>query len=204
MARDIGGIIYHAAARVVASVGLLFLAVTFSPFVSWYAAKLAEPWSAPRGDVLVVLSAAAPNVGIMDLSTYWRCFMAVLDYREHPCRQIIVSGRDSAAGMRDFFVFNGIPADRIRVEHRATSTRENAEFAAPLLTGATGPIVLLSSDSHMFRARRCFAKEGLTVVASAVPDVIKRAGEYSARPQLFAGELREAASIVYYWHRGWI
>ena len=203
MARDIGGILYRAAVRVVASVGLLFLVVTFSPFVSWYAAKLAGPWSPPRGDVLVVLSAAAPNVGIMDPSTYWRCFMAVLDYREHPYRQIIVSGRDSAPGMRDFFVFNGIPADRIRVEHRAT-TRENAEFTAPLLTGATGRIVLLTSDSHMFRARRCFAKEGLTVVASAVPDVIKRAGEYRARPQLFIGEVREAASIVYYWYRAWI
>ena len=84
------------------------------------------------------------------------------------------------------------------------STRENAEFTAPMLAGATGRIVLLTSDSHMFRARRCFAKEGVGISASAVPDVVKRAGEYSARPQLFIGEMQETASIVYYWYRGWI
>jgi hypothetical protein len=56
----------------------------------------------------------------------------------------------------------------------------------------------------MFRARKCFAKEGVSVAASAVPDVVKRAADYSARPQLFIGELRETASIVYYWRRGWI
>jgi uncharacterized SAM-binding protein YcdF (DUF218 family) len=194
----------RATVRLLAAIGLLFLLVTFSPFVSWYAAKLARPWSSCHGDVLVVLSGALPNVGVMDASTYWRCFMAVLYYREQPYKQIIVSGKDSAPGMRDFLVFNGIPADRIRVEDRATSTHENAAFVAPMLAGANGRIVLLTSDSHMFRARRCFAREGVSVAASSVPDVVKRAGEYSARPQLFISEVRETASIVYYWYRGWI
>jgi uncharacterized SAM-binding protein YcdF (DUF218 family) len=204
MFRDLGGMIHRAASRLLAAIGLLFLLATFSPFTVWYATQLARPWSSYRGDILVVLSAAEPNVGIMDASTYWRCFMAVLYYREQPYKQIIVSGRDSAAGMRDFFIFNGIPADRIRVEGDATSTHENAVFTARMLAGATGRIVLLTSDSHMFRARRCFAREGISVAASAVPDVVKRAGDYSARPQLFIAELRETASIVYYWCRGWI
>ena len=154
--------------------------------------------------MLVVLSGALPNAGVMDATTYWRCFMAALYYREQPYNQIIVSGKDSAPGMRDFLVFNGIPADRIRVEDRAANTHENAAFVAPMLAGAQGRIVLLTSDSHMFRARRCFAREGVGVEALPVPDVIKRAGEYSARPQLFIGEVRETASIVYYWYRGWI
>jgi uncharacterized SAM-binding protein YcdF (DUF218 family) len=198
------GILYRIAVRLLAAVGLLFLLVTFSPFVSWYALKLAGPWSSYRGDVLVVLSGAGPNTGIMDASTYWRCFMAVLYYREHPYEQIIVSGKDAAPGMRDFLIFNGIPAARIRVEDRATSTHENAVYIARMLGGATGRIVLLTSDSHMFRAWRCFAKEGVDVAPSAVPDVIKRAGEFSVRPQLFLSEARETASIIYYWHRGWI
>ncbi|MGA2715696.1 MAG: YdcF family protein [Bryobacteraceae bacterium] len=212
MVRDIGRRLWRAAVRLLATVGLLFVLVTLTPFVSWYATKLARPWSSYRGDVLVVLSGSEPNVGVgfgpnvnvMDASTYWRCFMALLYYREHPYAQIIVSGKDSAPGMRDFFVFNGIPADRIRVEDKATSTHENAEFTARMLAGTTGRIVLLTSDSHMFRARRCFVKEGVGIAASAVPDVIKRAGDYSARPQLFIGEVRETASIVYYWYRGWI
>jgi uncharacterized SAM-binding protein YcdF (DUF218 family) len=196
---------------VLAAIGLLFLLVTFSPFVSWYATELARPWSDYKGDVLVVLSAAAPNpstagpsMAVMDPSTYWRCFMALLYYKEHPYKQIIVSGRDAAPGMRDFFFFNGIPADRIRVENDSTSTHENAQFTARMLAGITGRIVLLTSDSHMFRARRCFAREGVNIAASSVPDVVKRAGNYVARPQLFMAEVRETASILYYWYRGWI
>jgi uncharacterized SAM-binding protein YcdF (DUF218 family) len=204
MGRDIGGMLWRATVRFLAALGLIFLLVVFTPFVSWYATKLARPWSSYRGDILVVLSASEPNIGMMDASTYWRCFMAVLYYREHPYERIIVSGRDSAPGMRDFFVFNGIPADRIGVEDKSANTHENAVFTARMLAGATGHIVLLTSDSHMFRARRCFAKEGVAIAASSVPDVVKRAGDYSARPQLLIGEVRETASIVYYWYRGWI
>lgn len=199
------GPIRRAIVRFLAAIGLLFLLVTFTPFVSWYATRLGRPWSDPGGDVLVVLSAAGPNSGnVLDLSTYWRCFMAILYYREHPYRQVIVAGKESAAGMRDFLVFNGIPAGRIRLEDKSTSTRENALFTAPMLAGETGRIVLLTSDSHMFRARRSFTRAGVHVEPSAVPDVVKLAGSYSARPGLFMGEMQETARIVYYWYRGWI
>lgn len=196
--------LYRLAVRVLATIGLLFVLVTFSPFVNWYATALALPWSDYRGDVLVVLSAAGPNRGIMDASTYWRCFMAILYDREHPYREIIVSGKDAAAGMRDFLVFNGVAPERIRVEDKSTNTRENALFTAPMLAGIHGRIVLLTSDSHMFRASRCFARLGISVIPSAVPDIIKRAGEYRARPELFIAEVQETAGIFYYWHRGWI
>lgn len=192
------------AVRLLAAIGLLFLLVTFTPFVSWYATMLSRPWTDYRGDVLVVLSAASPNRNVIDVSTYWRCFMAILYYRQHPYRQIIVTGKATAAGMRDFLVFNGIPSDRIRVEDRSTNTRENALYTAPMLAGESGRIVLLTSDSHMFRAYRCFTRLGIHIQPSAVPDAIKLAGDYSSRPGLFMSEMRETASIVYYWYRGWI
>src|ERR1017187_6156600 len=158
MSRQIGAWIRRAVIRTLAAVGFLFLLITFSPFVTWYATWLARPWQADSGEVLVVLSGSDPNRGVMGISTYWRCFMALLYYREHPFEKIVVSGVESAPGMRDFFVFNGVPADRIRVEDKATNTHENAEFTAPLLAGTKGRIVLLTSDSHMLRARMCFAK----------------------------------------------
>jgi uncharacterized SAM-binding protein YcdF (DUF218 family) len=199
----------RAAVGLLAGVGAACLLVAFTPFVSWYASILARPWADPRGDVLVVLSGPAPNLGVgnvpmMDPGTYWRCFMAVLYDRQRPYSLIVVSGKDAAAGMRDFLVFNGIPAERIRLEENATNTRENAVFVARLLAGTRGRIVLLTSDLHMFRARRCFAKEGLAVAPSAVPDVQKRAQDYGARPELFLGEVRETGAILYYWSRGWI
>jgi uncharacterized SAM-binding protein YcdF (DUF218 family) len=203
-ARPISSLLWRIAVRILATVGLLFVLITFSPFVSWYATRLSRPWANERGEVLVVLSASGPNAGVMDPSTYWRCFMALLFYREHPYRQIIVTGIDAAPGMRDFLVFNGVPADRIRMEDKATNTHENAAFTAPMLSAAKGRIVLLTSESHMFRAQRCFAKSGVSVSPVPVPDVVKRAANYSERLPLFIGEIRETAGIVYYWYRGWI
>jgi uncharacterized SAM-binding protein YcdF (DUF218 family) len=190
--------------RFLTAIGLLCLFVIFSPFVGWYATRLQGTSSVCTGEVLVVLSASGPNVGIMDPSTYWRCFMAVLCYRQHPFRKIVVTGRESAPGMRDFFVFNGIPPERILVEDNATSTRENALLTSRMLGDAQGRIVLLTSDSHMLRAHRTFLKAGLIVSPCPVPDVIKRSGEFSQRPWLFTGEVRETLSIVYYWYRDWI
>ena len=187
-----------------AAAGLLFLLITFTPLTGWYAAQLARPWQSPEGEVLVVLSAASPNRDVLDVSTYWRCFIAVLEYRAHPYREVLVSGRDSASGMRDFLVAGGVPADRIRMEAQSTTTRENAEFASKMLKGEKGRIVLVTSDIHMFRAYRAFTKAGVKVQAWPAPDYIKRSGSYAARTQLFAGEIDETARILYYWWRGWI
>lgn len=192
------------AVRILAAVGLLFLLVTFTPFVHWYALRLAGPWSTDEGDVLVVLSASDPNSGVMSISTYWRCFMGLVYYREHPYKEILVSGGDSVKGMRDFFVFNGVPPDRVQVEDRSRSTRENAEYTARMLPAPPGRVVLVTSDIHMFRARRCFAKAGIHVTTPAVPDVLKRSADYSVRPELFVLEVRETAAILYYWSKGWI
>jgi hypothetical protein len=38
------------------SIGLLFLFVTFTPFVSWYGGTLAGQWTDPDGDTLIVLA----------------------------------------------------------------------------------------------------------------------------------------------------
>ena len=149
--------------RLLAAIGAIFLLITCTPFVPWYATRLASPWSTDQGDILVVLSAALPNGQlpgrqVMDISTYWRCFMALVYYRQHPYKEIIVSSKNSAPGMRDFFVFNGVPAERIRVEDRSSNTHENAEYTARILSAQPGHVVLITSDIHIFRARRAFAK----------------------------------------------
>jgi uncharacterized SAM-binding protein YcdF (DUF218 family) len=204
MAGNLGKRLYRAAVRLLAVTGLLFLLVTLTPFVNWYATWLSRPWNSPRGDILVVLSGADPNSGVMGISTYWRCFMALVYYREQPYKEVIVTGKGSAPGMRDFFVFNGVPADRVRVEEKATNTYENAKYTALLLAGTPGSVVLVTSDYHISRARRVFRKSGIPVLASGVPDITKRSAEYFARPQLFVTEIRETAAIAYYWCRGWI
>jgi uncharacterized SAM-binding protein YcdF (DUF218 family) len=202
--RTAGRRLYRVALGFLAITGLLFLLIAFTPLVRWYATWLSRPWNPVRGDTLVVLSGDDPNSGVMGISTYWRCFMALVYYREHPYKEVIVTGKDSAQGMRDFFVLNGVPPDTIRMENQAVNTHENAQFTAPLLSANPGRVVLITSDFHAFRARRSFAKAGIPVWTSGVPDVTKRSAEYFARPQLFLAEMRETAAIVYYWYRGWI
>src|ERR1700728_2388928 len=153
MVSNPGRRLYRIAVKLLALTGLLFLLVIFTPFVNWYATQLSRPWNTPRGDILVVISAADPNSRVMCISTYWRCFMALVYYREQPYKEIVVSGKDSAPGMRDFFVMNGVPADRVRTETNATSTYDNARFTAQLLKGTPGKVVLVTSDYHVFRAR---------------------------------------------------
>jgi uncharacterized SAM-binding protein YcdF (DUF218 family) len=106
--------------------------------------------------------------------------------------------------MKDFFVFNGVPAESILVEDRSTNTHENAEYCARLPAGVKGAKVLVASDAYLCRARRCFAKAGLAVSGVPALDVVKRAGDYGERLGLFFVEMHQTFGIVYYWYRGWI
>jgi uncharacterized SAM-binding protein YcdF (DUF218 family) len=192
------------AVSILATTGAIFLIVTTTPLVSWYAQSLAGPWEGPQGDVLIVLSAAGPNFGVIDAGTYWRCAYAVLACREHRFRKVIVSGKDVAPGMRDFLVFSGVPAESVVVENESISTRENGVFTARLLKDMPGRKTLLTSDSHMFRARRVFEKVGVDVAPMPIPDISKRANSWSLRWGLFIAELNETARIGYYFVKGWI
>ena len=98
-----------------------------------------------------------------------------------------------------------MPADRIELEEKAASTRENALFTAAMLRGWQGPPpVLLTSDYHMFRARKCFEKAGIAVAPRPVPDAIKRSSEWYNRPTILAIEIVEVSKIAGYRLRGWI
>lgn len=98
----------------------------------------------------------------------------------------------------------GVPAEAIRLETRAGSTRENALFTEQLLDSLPGQKVLLTSDYHMFRARRVFAKVGLEVLPQPIPDVAKRAGTWRGRWPAFLDLVTETCKVGYYELRGWI
>lgn len=186
--------------------GLLVAAVLLTPLVPWWARQLAGPWNDPTGDVLIVLGGSAEE-GIIGVSSYWRSVYAVQAYRRAPFARVVVSGggpEHTAALMRDFLVGQGIPADRIMVEDRATSTHENAVYVKQLLQGLSGRKVLLTSDYHMYRAYRAFTKSGMMVAPRPFPDAIKRSSSRSERWPLFFDLCGEAGKSAYYFIRGWI
>lgn len=193
-----------------AIVGFLLVTVMFTPLVPWWARKLGGPMDDPAGEILIVLGGSVLEDGVIGTSSYWRSVYAVRAYRKTPFAKVIVSGGGRfhvAATMRDFLVSEGVPQDRLIVEDRSTSTRENALYTKELLaaTSPSGPgrLVLLTSDYHMSRAWRTFQKAGLNVAPRPFPDAVKRSSSLAERwPILFElGE--EAAKSAYYWARGW-
>jgi uncharacterized SAM-binding protein YcdF (DUF218 family) len=195
---------------VCATVGGLWMIVTVTPLVYWWATLLAGSWASPTGEVLVVLGGSTQQHGQLGGSSYWRALYAAQAWREGGFREIVVSGgggapsESPAEAIRDFLVCQGVPLEAIRVETRSNSTRENAINTQALLAGVSGRKVLLTSDYHMFRASRAFRKVGIDVAARPYPDVRKRDTQWLGRWPAFLELIAETAKVGYYYARGWI
>ncbi len=191
------------AVYVCAALGLTMLLATFSPFVGWYARRLAGPWNDPRGDILIVISGASLD-DFPDENTVVRCLSAVRAYRQGGFRKIVVSGYRTSTHMRSLLVAEGVPPDVVVIEGAANSTRENALYVARLLANDPGSKVLMTSDYHMFRAIRAFRKAGLKVAPRPIPDALKSREAWLRLWPAFVEEAMESVKIVYYALKGWI
>jgi uncharacterized SAM-binding protein YcdF (DUF218 family) len=187
-----------------ACIGLAFLAINLIP-PEWYGGFLARPWLDSNGNVLVVLGSDALDNTSMGQSSYWRCVCAAAVWRQGNFKQLIVSG-DSAitTSMKDYLTWRGIPAEAIIAENRSLTTRENAVNTAKITAGMAGPFVLLTSDFHVWRASRAFAKAGMTAGTRPCPDAFKRSLDWRNRWNVFLTIAEEFVKIGYYRVRGWI
>ena len=145
-----------------AFLGLVVLIVTFTPLVNWWARQLAGPWRDPKGDVLIILGADDSDEGILGQGSYLRGKYAIRAYREGSFRTLVLSGGGIpvpvAVGMRDFLESHGVPRSAILLDQDSMSTRENALRVRDLVAATLGKKVLMTSDYHMYRAIRFFAK----------------------------------------------
>lgn len=85
----------------------------------------------------------------------------------NPDTVVIVSGGQGsdepiseAAGMRQYLANAGISDERILMEDKSTSTRENLMFSSSLLDKENDRVVIVSNNFHMFRALRLAKKQG--------------------------------------------
>ncbi len=100
-----------------------------------------------------------------------RIWQAVRLYNEGKIKKILISG--GAAGffekdtiesvlLKQFLLKIGIESNDILTEEQSRNTRENAVFTYELLQNHPHKkLLLITSASHMRRARRCFEKVGL-------------------------------------------
>lgn len=189
--------------RFFAAVGFVTLLVIVTPIDSWWAHAYAGSIDQPRGDVLILLSAANDDHGFIAYSSYWRARYALLAWRGGGYKTIVVSGGEGPA-IRDFLIAEGVPGNAILAESQSTSTRENAINMASLLRGIPGTKVLLTSDFHMYRAVRVFRKIGMDVKPYPAPDVMKMSEHWYGRFSGFQTLVVETGKILYYRARGWM
>jgi uncharacterized SAM-binding protein YcdF (DUF218 family) len=195
--------------RLLAAIGLITVLVICTPLVSWWAQAYSGPGNSdssgqPKGDVLILLSAAADDkYGGISYSSYWRARHALLAWQTGGFRKIVICGGGSP-GILDFLIADGIPREAFVAEGRSASTRENALETARLIQDLPGKKVLLTSDFHMYRALRVFRKVGIEAAPMAVPDVLHSTEHWNGRFSAFETMLAESAKIVYYAARGWI
>ena len=193
-----------------ALLGVLVVLVTFTPMVRWMARPLAQSWTSVNTGTLILLSgpsnefAGVPPTVVIGDSTYWRAMDAAYIWRYGRFQAIVVSGEQTEQTVKPLLIANGIPAGAIVVENAAKSTHENALLSQALLANRPQPYVLITSDYHMYRASRCFAKTGVKVETLPAPDIFKRTNSPRQRWECFWTVADEYAKIGYYRLRGWI
>ena len=189
--------------RLFAAIGLITVLVMATPIVTWWALAYSGPLEQPKGDVLILLSAATDDRGGISFSSYWRARHALLAWQTGGFKKIVISG-GGGPGILNFLIVNGVPREVMVAEWRSTSTRENGVETARLVQGMPGRKVLLTSDFHMYRAVRVFRKLGIEVTPMPVPDVLRSTEHWNGRFPAFETMVVESAKIAYYSLRGWI
>jgi len=115
---------------------------------------------------IVVLAGYAGRDDEMPLSSYVndasaiRILEAVRIFLLNPGRRIIVSGKDDVPViMKDVLVSLGIPAERIEIEGRSSSTFDSAMNLSKMLKRRK--IILVTSAGHMLRSILVFRNFGM-------------------------------------------
>jgi uncharacterized SAM-binding protein YcdF (DUF218 family) len=162
----------------------------------------------PDAQAIVVLSGTIrpgnrpwPHMDPAD-DTMNRCVCAArLYHRGGPCPVVVSGGRvlpdaeapTCAAVMRDFLEELGVSADDVLLEDESRTTYENAARCRELLERrGLCRVVLVTDADHLFRAVRCFRKQGLEVVPAPCNF---RAGRLFWQPREFLPDARAAQHV---------
>ncbi len=190
-----------------AVVGLVVLLVSFTPLVTWWATALAGSWRDPHGRTLIVLAGDSTDNGLIGRTSYLRANYAVRAYQTDNFERVLITGDlSSSTDMALFMRASGVPQDRIILETQSNSTHDSAANTAALLArdAAATDLVLLTSDFHMWRARRAFRRAGVLAEPRPIPDALKRASRWQDRWGAFQDLVVESGKIAYYAAKGWI
>lgn len=128
---------------------------------------------AQAADAIVVLGARVLPGGVPGDSLRARTLQAVALYRRGLAPTILCTGGvgehppAEAEAAATLARQAGVPDAALLLEDRSTSTRENALFAAAIgRERGWRQVIVVSDPYHLWRARRAFARAGLTAYPS--------------------------------------
>jgi len=123
----------------------------------------------PEADYLVILGAGVHGT-TPSLSLRNRCDAALEYLNSYPNAIAIPSGGrgegediTEALAIFNYLTARGIAPERIIMEDRATSTRENIRFSKEIIDSlGGGSVAIVSSEYHLFRAKLMAREEGIS------------------------------------------
>lgn len=188
------------AAVILTCLGLVYFIIVEIPII-----KNARTDPEPERDYLIVLGAAVHGDS-PSLSLVHR-LEGALDYlQRYPESTAIVTGGQGpgeniteAQAMFDWLTARGIAPERVIMEPKATSTKENLQFSLDIIRSRgdepQGNVAILSSPYHLYRAKSM--AELLGVSAAGVT------GHWDYPLLTINYFIREAFGVTHLWVFGW-
>lgn len=113
-----------------------------------------------HADYVIVLGAQVRGT-VPSKALYGRILAATKYLIDNPDSLVICSGGQGpgehiteAQAIKNGLLANGIPSDRILLEEASTNTVENLSFCKQLIKDPTSLVVIVTSDFHIFRAKK--------------------------------------------------
>ena len=150
-------------------------------------------------DVIIVLGASVHGETV-SRPLARRLDRALAVWQENPSAYIVTTGGlgsraiiTEAEAMARYLIQRGVPEDRILIEAYSTSTYENLNFANEIIEAHLGEdfiAVIVSSDSHLYRATRIARSLGIQTTHMGAPT------DFSTIPVNY---LREMLAVTQFW-----
>lgn len=191
---------------------LAYLLIFQTPLLWWAADPLRMSATPEVADAVVVFAGGVGESGKAQGGYLERLKQAVDLYKAGYANSLIFSSGyvfsfKEAEVMRALAVDQGVPADRIVLEERATNTYENVTFTSQILRDRQWRrILLVSSPYHMRRATMVWHKVAPDVTVIPAPPFSSQFYEHGMGASLeqVRGIAWEYAAVVSYWWRGWL
>jgi uncharacterized SAM-binding protein YcdF (DUF218 family) len=152
---------------------IIVAGAAYITIISYNMVQIAKHSPVPNAKSMIILGAKL-NGDQPSLALKSRLDVALVYLHNNSVTKVIVSGGkgsdelvSEAEAMKKYLMDHQIGASRIQTEALSTSTFENIKFSKKLLQGE--PIILVSNDFHILRAKMIAKRQGLLVDTLAAP-----------------------------------